>query len=241
MIDPAHRYKTALQNVKKDAKKSLSSECPLEKRLAQEVLGHPTVSDALNRALDIFRGNRNSKIIMESLLFCQETPKNLIQKITTHMNVSEAVPTYYALYFFDPEVFEDTFDRLDYIEHLAEDNTTGGIKEKVSKQLALTEGFSYIISNFKGGMIEYTAADYTKKLLAIANKYVAQAQNTGILSKESDKLYKWMQLGQKLAITLKALKDDSVDDALQDIRIALEYDAPPVSINEIPPDDVLRG
>ena len=209
--------------------------------MAQEALGHPIPTNALNRAYEIYRGNRNSKIIIESLLFCQEDQKTLIHKIVTHMKVAEAVPTYYALYFFDAEVFEDVFDCLDYIEHLALNTSASAIKDKVSKQLALTEGFSYIVSHFKGGMIEYTAAEYTKKLLAIANKYVAQAQNTGILSKESDKLYKWMQLAQKLAITLKALRDDSVDDALQDIRIALEYDTPPDSIEVLPPDDVLRG
>jgi hypothetical protein len=241
MIDPSHRYKAALHKVAKDPKACLKSKCPLEKRLAERELGHPIVSDALNRALEIYEGKRNSKIIMESLLFCQEKLEELIRKIVVHMNIAEAVPVYYSTYFFDPEVFEDTFDRLDYIEWLSEDNSPAGIKEKISKQLALTEGFSYVLSHFKGGSIDYSATEYTKKLLAIANKYVAQAQNTGILSKESDKLYKWMQLGQKLAITLKALKEDSVDDALQDIRIALEYDAPPDKIDVLPPDDVLRG
>jgi len=242
MLDPSHRYQTALNNVKQDTKSCLTSECPLEVLLAREALGHPVVENALHRAYSLYRGARNSKIIMESLLFCLEPKETLITKIAKHMTTAEAVPAFYSQYFFDPDVFEDMFDRLDYIEVLASaGNGPRQVKDKVTKQLAITEGFSFIISHFKGGIIEYTASDYLKRLLAIANKYVAQAQNSGILTKESDKLYKWMQLAAKLNISLKDIQENSVDDALQDIKIALEYDARPDKIDSLPPGDILRG
>lgn len=241
MLNPAHKYEAALASVLKDPKGCLKSKCPLENLLAVELAGQAATVNALYRAYEIFRGRRNSKIIMESMLFCLESPKILIDKISTHMNVSKAVPEAYLLYFFDSSVFQDMFDRLDYIEELAKSDKPFDIKDKVTKQLSITEGFNFILSHFKGGIIEYTASEYLKRLLAIANKYVAQAQNTGILSKESDKLFKWMQLASKLSISLQSLQDNSLDDALQDIRIALSYDEPPDSIDTIPPDDVLRG
>lgn len=228
--------------MKKNPRRALKSNCLLEKILAQDKLGLPILTNALHRAFEIFQGKRNSKIIMESLLFCNEPQKDLIDKISKHMNVSPAVPEAYSYYFFDCSVFADMFDRLDYIEVLDQTAVSDySTKDKVTKQLALTEGFYYIISYFKGGILDYTAADYTKRLLSIANKFVAQAQNTGILSKESDKLFRWMQLASKLAITIKTLREDSVDDALQDIRIALEYDVRPKAVDTLPPEDVLRG
>ena len=242
MLDPSHRYIAALAKVRKAPKKFLGSTCPLEKLLAQEQTGTPVVANALYRAYSIFIGKRNSKIIMGSLLFCMEDKKELNIKIVKHMNVAKMVPEHYVHYFFDSSVFEDMFDRLDYIEALADrDPSDFNVKDKVTKQLAITEGFYYIISYFKGGVLDYTAAEYTKRLLSIANKYVAQAQNTGILSKESDKLFRWMQMAAKLAISIKDLREDSVDDALQDIRIALEYDCRPSEIEVLPPEDVLRG
>lgn len=241
MLDPAAGYIQALANAKKDPHKGLESECPLERLLSKEILGHPVVTNALHRAYDIYRSSRNSKIVMESLLFCMEPLETLTSKIAKHMNIAESVPIYYATYFFDPGVFEDMFDRLDYIEFLSEKHDPYAVKDKVTKQLAMTEGFYYIISHFKGGIIEYTASEYMKRLLAIANKYVAQAQNTGILSKESDKLYKWIQLASKLSLSAQSLQNNSVDDALQDIKIALEYDDRPARIEVLPPEDVLRG
>ncbi len=242
MLSPKHRYNSAVLAVTHNAKGCLNSECPLTRLLAAEALNKPIVANALQRAYAIFQGKRNSKIIMESLLFCQEPLATLIPKIAMHMKTVKDVPELYAHFFFDPTVFEDLFDNLDYIEYLGEKSSDDYlIKDKVTKQLAMTEGFSYIISYFKGGIMEYTASEYIKRLLAIANKFVAQAQNTGILSKESDKLFKWMQLASKLSISLQALKDNSVDDALQDIKIALEYDERPDSIEVLAPDDVLRG
>ena len=241
MIDPSIGYIQALAVAKKDPKKGLESKCPLERLLSQELLGHPVVANAMNRAYEIFKSRRNSKIIMESLLFCMEPVETITSKISKHMHVAESVPIYYATFFFDPGVFGDMFDRLDYIEFLSEKQGDYDIKDKITKQLAMTEGFHYIVNHFKGGMIEYTASEYMKRLLAIAHKYVAQAQNTGILSKESDKLYKWMQLASKLSLSGYTLQNNSVDDALQDIKIALEYDARPDKIEVLPPEDVLRG
>lgn len=157
------------------------------------------------------------------------------------MHVSESTVKYYVDYFFNPAVFGDMFDRLDYLEELASSNSSFDIKDKVSKQLAMTEGFSFILSHFKGGAIDYSAVEYAKRLLSIANKYVARAQHSGILSKEADKLYKWMQLAAKLATNLEELRSGTGEDALQDIKIALEYDLPPRSIQALPMGDIIRG
>ena len=178
---------------------------------------------------------------MESMLFCQEPLDSLVRKISSHMHVSEYVIKYYANYFFDVSVFTDMFDRLDYLEELSHRDDRYSVKDKVSKQLALTEGFSFVLANFKGGAIDYSAAEYAKRLLAIANKFVARAQHSGIMSQEADKLYKWIGLASKLSNNLESLRSGSGDDALQDIKIALEYDLPPQPITALPMGDIIRG
>ncbi len=241
MEKPTHNYEVALGAVVANPQSCLTSECPLEVLLAQESLTHPVPENAIARAYEIYKYNLNSKIVMESMLFCLESQESLIKKIATHMHVAEVVVEYYAHYFFDAKVFRDMFDRLDYLEHLSYNSDVYSTKGKVAKQQALTEGFSYMLSFFKGGTIEYTASDYTKKLLSIANRLVVQAQNCGIMSDEAERLFKWMGMGSKLAITLRDMSDDNVEDALQDIRIALEFDEAPKDITDIKPEDVLRG
>ena len=241
MLHPAHNYHTALANAQEDPKKYSESACPLEVFLANDILGIPNIQNALARAHEIFSAKRNSKIVMEALLFCLEPKEVLIKKIADHMKVHTSVAKYYSTYFFDPDVFSDMFDRLDYIEELASSMDTYVVKDKVSKQLAMTEGFSFVLSHFKGGAIDYSATEYAKRLLSIANKFVARAQHSGIMSQEADKLYKWMNLASKLATTLESLRSGAGDDALQDIKIALEYDLPPQPISALPMGDIIRG
>ena len=238
---PDSKYHEALAIAREDPDKGIASDCPLVVLIANTLLDFPVVQNALARAFEIYRSNRNSKIIMESMLFCLEPVEGLIKKVSSHMQVSSAVVKYYANYFFDPTVFVDMFDRLDYLEYISEDDSPMAVKDKVSKQLAMTEGFSFVISHFKGGAIDYSATEYAKRLLSIANKFVARAQHSGIMSNEADKLYKWIQLASKLAKDLEELRSGAGDDALQDIKIALEYELPPKPITALPMEDVIRG
>ena len=238
---PDSKYHEALAIARENPEKGTSSDCPLVVLLSNNHLNLPIVQNAVARAYDIYRSKRNSKILMESMLFCLEPLESLVKKIASHMQVSPVVVNHYAKYFFDPSTFEDMFDRIDYLEHISEDNSPSAVKDKVSKQLAMTEGFAFVISHFKGGSITYSASEYAKRLLAISNKFVARAQHSGIMSDEADKLYKWIQLSSKLSNNLEDLRSGAGDDALQDIKIALEYELPPRPITSLPMEDVIRG
>lgn len=170
-----------------------------------------------------------------------DTKDALITKIAQHMSVNKSVPEHYANYFFDPEVFQDLFDRIDYLEQIGHFIDNWNIKDKVMKQLALTDGFSSVLMNFKGAAYDYTAQEYTRRLLGIAARMVANAQNSGIMSQESDKLFKWMTMASRLSLALKELTAESGADALNDIKLALEFDKPPLSIEELDPSKIVRG
>lgn len=201
----------------------------------------PVPQNALNRALEIFKSRRNSKIIIEAMLFVDEPVTQLVDKIARHMNINRAVPQLYAEYFFNPLAFQDMFDKLDYLEALGSHTSPWMVKDKITKQLALTDGFSSVLLHFKGGAYDYTPQEYTRRLLGIACRMVAEAQNSGINSTQADKLYKWIQLASSLSLTLKSLTADSGEDVLADIRMALEFDRPPVSIDTIDPVNLIRG
>jgi len=245
MLAPDHLYQTVLSDVKNNPKKALSSECPMTVHLARVALKHPTVENAVTRAYEIFSRKRNSRILMESLLFCQESKQELIEKIAQHLELHVDVPKIFSQYFFDVDIFKDKLDRIDYLEQLRINNPNDEnqymLKDTISKQLAMTEGFSYTIGHFNATSFDYTPIEFTKKLLNIAQKYIVQAKESSILSVESDKLLKWVTVAERLSITLKNLRDGSGEDALQDIRMALEFDKPPEDLNKLPPESVIRG
>lgn len=200
MVPPDHRYLRA-KKIAEAGYETLDTEVlPLVEILHDKMDGVPLVEDSLVRALEIYLSDKQSKYLMEALLMAPDgTPERLCEV----MRCKRDLVDHYKKYFFDTTVFLDGFDQADYISELTND------RSRISKKQALTQGFSFVISNFTGNDLDLGPIEVCKRMQSYAYGMANQARGMAVTSEIAKEAKQWAAVVKSFTDVLA--KHDEVD------------------------------
>lgn len=232
MLCPNHRFLEAEKIFEAGGRELSQHENPLAQLLYRRQQNTPYVESELSRALDLYERKRQSRYLLEAMLLA---PDGSVEKIVENMRVKRAVVDHYKYYFFDPTVFEDEFDTLDYISELPE-----GI-DQCTKRMAITEGYHFLLSHFNGKDLNLAPDEINKKMQAFAYQMVKQARGATLRSETAKEAKQWAGVVKQFTDSLAKSDKGAQSDFLADFTVILKKGEPFRSLGELPPDEVIRG
>jgi len=163
------------------------------------------------------------------------TPDGSVDKIVENMRVKKAVVENYQKYFFDPTVFEDEFDTVDYVSELSDE------AEQTTKKMAVTEGYHYLLSHFNGKDLGLSPDEINKKMQAFAYQMVKQARGSGLRSEAAKEAKQWAGVVKNFTDSLAKSDKGVGHDFMAEFTVLLKKGEPFKTITDLPPDEVVRG
>jgi hypothetical protein len=145
------------------------------------------------------------------------------------------VVEHYMTYFFDKGVFEDKCDVLDYIGEIADEG------ERTAKTLSISEGFYFIVSKFNGKELCLSPMEVAKRMQMFSYQMVRQARGHAIQSEVAKEAKGWATIVKSFNDTLNKDSGAHQNDFLAEFQVLLVKGAPTKQIDELPPEDVVRG
>ena len=232
MLSPNHRFLEAEKIVEAGGSELAKHENPLVRLLYQRQASLAYFENELSRALDLYERKRQSRYLLEAMLM---SPDGSIEKIVENMRVKRGVVDNYRNYFFDTAVFEDEFDSVDYVSELTDET------ERVTKKMALTEGYYYLLSHFNGKDLGVSPTEIAKKMQAFAYQMVTQARGSPLRSEAAKEAQKWASVVKTFTDSLIKTDLNPQVDFLAEFQVILKLGEPVKPITELPPEDVVRG
>jgi len=163
-------------------------------------------------------------------------PDGSTDKIAKSMDARREMVDYYRNYFFDLTVFRDKFEVCDFISELPDE------KDRISKKMALTQGFNYITSHFTGGSLDISPMDMIKKVQSGAYRMYQQGISSVISSEEAKEAKAWAGIVKGIAEFLnKNDRRDPQTEFLEEFKVMFETDKPIDSITALNSNDIVRG
>jgi len=200
MVPPDHRYLRA-KKIAEAGYETLDTEVlSLVELLQDRIDGVPLVEDSLYRALEIYLGNRQSKYLIEALIMA---PDGTTERICEVMRAKKEMVELYRFYFFDSSVFADGFDIADYVSELEND------RSRISKKQAITQGFSFVISNFTGQDLDLSPIEVCKRMQSYAYGMANQARGMVVTTEIAKEAKQWAAVVKSFTDVLA--KYDEVD------------------------------
>jgi hypothetical protein len=223
-LSPDHRYRTVRAAVEGDAPVPIKGP---EKELYALLKGQKA-ADTVAGAYDI-HSYTFKRETLESLLLAGASPKEIEQTV----GVSAAIVETYRTLFFDPSVFENALDRIEYAG-----TYTGNEYGKEMKELAVNVGKEFLKVRLSQGIYVVSPEIAKGAIRATAFMMAQLAKANPINSNVAREAQRWAQ------ICLKA-SDDEKDIRTEDATsLRMELEKHNVSENAetsgIPPDEILH-
>ena len=233
MTRPDEKYFRAKRLVELDEEEAKKSTDPLVKLLLSRKNGTPVTDKSLAKALNIYEAAKQSRLLMEALLLA---PDGDPKKVSDSMDANIDMIRHYANYFFDISVFEDKFDIQDYIADLEDQNS------RITKMLAMTQGFNYMISHLNGGDLNMTPLEICKKTQQLAYKMVQQAAGLPVTKETTKEVKGWTSILKSYTDSIEKLQPSGGgrQDFLQEFRVIMKKDSPIEDITSLE-GDLVRG
>jgi hypothetical protein len=231
MIVPNHRCIQAERLVMADEEAAEASADALVQYLLKRKRGESYVEDDVARAAEIYYSKRQSRYLMEALLIAPDTS---IDKIVEVMGVRKGMAEAYQKYFFDSTVFRDKFDLTDFISTL-EDET-----DLVTKKMAVSEGFHFLVSNFVGHDLQMSPTQVCQRMQSFAYRMVTQASGAMVTSQVAKEAKHWAAIVKTFTDTLAKNDPDEQGDFLAEFKVLLAKGEKIKAVTEIQ-HDIVRG
>jgi hypothetical protein len=229
---PNHKFLAAEKIVETGGGELLRHDDDLVQLLYKRQEKLPYVENELSRALDLYERKRQSRYLLEAMLI---SPDGSTEKIVENMKVKKGVVENYSKYFFDTTVFADQFDLLDYISELTDE------VERITKKMAVTEGYYYLLSHFSGGDLQVSPSEINKKMQAFSYAMVKQASGAMLRSDTAKEAKQWGTLLKSFNDSLSKSESGHQGDFLSEFLVILETGPATKKIDELPPDSVVQG
>jgi hypothetical protein len=167
--------------------------------------------------------------VVESLLLCECTDRE-IEEVTL---VPKHVIEVFRRFFFNPEVFKDRLDRIDYAENYA-----GSEWGKKLKKMAVELGKDPVRIKVSGGHCRVSAESAMNSIRTMAYVLAQAALANPIDSAISREAYRWAQLCLRSADEKDANTSDTVENFIITLKTAkTTTNAKETGIN---PEDILK-
>jgi hypothetical protein len=191
------------------------------------------VNQPLERALYIFENGGQSKLLMESLLIA---PDSSVEKIANSLNADHEMVRSYRKYLFNPEMFIDNFCVVEFIANIECE------QDKVTKVMALTQGYNFVLSHFTGGKLNFSSQEIAHKMQDHALYMVLQSRGHAVNSDVAKEAKAWIPaVKSNMDYLSKASEQQNAQaDFLADFNILFEKDEEIKSIGTIE-GEVARG
>lgn len=232
MLSPNHRFLFAEQVVEAGGPELAQHEDPLVRLLYARECGTPHVVDELARALELYERKRQSRYLLEAMLLA---PDGTTEKIVENMKVRKGVVENYTKYFFDTTVFEDEFDRVDYISELTDDG------ERITKKMAITEGYHYLVAHFNGRDLGLSPLEVCKKMQSFAYQMVNQARGSRIGSEAAKEANKWAGIVKTFTDAIAKSDEGSQSNFVAEFSVILQNGKPFPTVDQLPPGELVQG
>lgn len=232
MTTPDYRFYEA-KRLADQGTGALGSGCDLARLLWKIQHNDPYIENDLSRAYEIYNRRRQSRFLLEAMLLA---PDSTSEKICLAMATRPEMIDYYRHYFFDLTVFRDKFEVCDFISELPDE------KDRITKKMALTQGFSYIISHFTGGSLDLSPMDMIKRVQSGAYRMYQQGISSTISSEEAKEAKSWAGIVKGIAEFInKNDRRDPQAEFLEEFKVMFEHGKPIDSIDLLDSNDVVRG
>jgi hypothetical protein len=200
---PDHRYLAVQEGVASGTKPGGRIDAALF-----DLLSGKRAPEAVERAYDIYQQDYKREV-MESFLLVEAASDEVEHVLKVPATVTEA----YAYLFFDPEVFEDELDRLNYA-HTYERNEFGSQLKKFSVDL----GKESLMVRMSRGSYNVAAANVQDSIRSTAFLMAQLAKINPAKSATAKEALRWAQLA------LKASSEEETQDQGNVDRVVMELE-----------------
>jgi hypothetical protein len=200
---PDHRYLAVKECVASGTKPDGRIEATLF-----ELISGKRAPEAVERAYDIYKQDYKREV-MESFLLVESTS----DEIEAVLKVPAVVTDAYAHLFFDPEVFDDELDRLNYAHTY--DRTEFGSK---LKEFAIDLGKESLMVRMSRGSYAVPATNVQDSIRSTAFLMAQLAKVNPARSATAKEALRWAQLA------LKASSEEAVDNQGNVDRVVMELE-----------------